>query len=54
MEEPPLATPISRQFFGLIFLIMPFIKYGSFPPNSHPEFFIIFVVILLYYIIVND
>ena len=48
MEEPPSATPISRQFLGLNFLIKPFIKYASFLTNSHPEFFIIFVVTILF------
>jgi hypothetical protein len=46
IEEPPFATPISKHFFGLNFLIMPFMKYACSKVNSHPALFIIFVVIM--------
>ena len=48
IEEPPLATPISKQFFGLNFLIKPLIKYACSKVNNHPDSALIFLVIILF------
>ena len=49
IEEPPFATPISKHFLGLYFLIIPFMKYASSKESCHPASLIILFVIFIFY-----